>query len=127
MEELKVNKEKLTELLTTIIDKIDNMDNKITNLDDKYTLLYGKLDKLSESLKNTNSNINSGFSKPKSITFKKNKENLFELANIITNERSKAFVLNITNNAYPTITQGQLDAMEEIGLQHGFTDKLILA
>tara|TARA_R110000765_G_scaffold329439_1_gene420292 strand:+ start:49 stop:426 length:378 start_codon:yes stop_codon:yes gene_type:complete len=125
MEELKVNKEKLTELLTTIIDKIDNMDNKITNLDDKYTLLYGKLDKLSESLK-TNS-VSSGFSKPKSITFKKNKENLFELANIITNERSKAFVLNITNNAYPTITQGQLDAMEEIGLQHGFTDKLILA
>ena len=125
MEELKVNKEKLTELLTTIIDKIDNMDNKITNLDDKYTLLYGKLDKLSESLK-TNS-VSSGFSKPKSITFKKNKENLFELANIVTNERSKAFVLNITNNAYPTITQGQLDAMEEIGLQHGFTDKLILA
>ncbi len=49
--------------------------------------------------------------------YPKDVELLSQLLEVTTNEKTKNFLLNIANNDYTTITQGQKDAIEKIAEQ----------
>ncbi len=49
--------------------------------------------------------------------YPKDVELLSQLLEVTTNEKTKNFLLNIANNDYTTITQGQKDAIDKIAEQ----------
>ena len=45
-----------------------------------------------------------------------------DLLRVVTNEKSKNFLLNVLNNDYSTITQGQKDIIDQIVEQNSFME-----
>ena len=110
--------------MTTLRQELETVKNGLIALDRVINLLSTKVEELEGKGLSTNS-----ISVPKRLVesqpikkdgytiYPKDNELLANLLSVTTNEKTKNFLLNIANNDYTTITQGQKDAIDKIAEQ----------
>ena len=126
----------------SLIEVLNNLDNVLKHIYQKITILETKIDNIEQSLVSNNSPIPSDIltipklnkvGNPANVTLtrkkeltKFNRDNLTKLFHLVEDDWSKKMINTILTGKYETLTEKQLNKIEEIATGVGFDESVIL-